>query len=200
MRRSLAAALIVLLGLAQAAEALTIRDIIELSRAGLGDDVLLALIDVDAGVFANDRETIKALKDAGVSERVIVALIRSGRQRQLPEPAPVVAPDPEPAPAPAPQIVVIDHHDAQPQQVVVPVPVFFPVVTTGGFRRGQVLRAAPATGEPFIPFQSGPPVARPVVQEPKEPVYWGFGGKRRPDTWTLPPEQRQPDRQKDNKR
>ena len=40
------------------------------------------------GVYASDTETLKALKEAGVSERVMVALVRSGRERRLPEPTP----------------------------------------------------------------------------------------------------------------
>jgi hypothetical protein len=34
-----------------------------------------------------------------------------------------------------------------------------------------------------VPFQTGPPPNRPVQQQPKEPVYWGWGGKLRPDAW-----------------
>ena len=35
------------------AEALTVRDVVELSKAGLSDDVLLALIEVDRTVFTH---------------------------------------------------------------------------------------------------------------------------------------------------
>src|SRR5829696_2094540 len=105
--------------LAGSAEALTIRDVIELSRAGLGDEVLLALIEVDRAVYATDPATLKQLKAAGVSERVIVALVRSGRENP-PQPAPTLLTEDQ-APAdqsPAPQVVVIDHHDDQAPQVV----------------------------------------------------------------------------------
>ena len=61
------------------AEAITLREIVELTRAGLSDDVLLALIEVDQRVFEIDPDTLKALKDAGVSPRVIVAIVKSGR-------------------------------------------------------------------------------------------------------------------------
>ena len=47
------------------ADALTVRDVLELTRAGLGDEVLLALIDVDRSVFPIDAATLKCLKDAG---------------------------------------------------------------------------------------------------------------------------------------
>ena len=58
------------------AEAVTIRDVIELTKAGLSDQVLLALIEVDRSVFTIDTATLKQLKEAGVSDAVIVALIQ----------------------------------------------------------------------------------------------------------------------------
>ncbi len=133
MRRVLAA-LIVIIGLtASRADALTIRDIIELSKAGLGDEVLLALIEVDRSVFSIDTDTLKKLKAAGVSQPVIVAMVRSGRTPR-PEPLPQTPPVdmtamPDPmlvAPPPAPQVIVIDHHDAVDVPIAVPVavPVF----------------------------------------------------------------------------
>ena len=182
MRRVLLAGLIVA-ALAGSAEALTIRDIIELSRAGLGDDVLLALIEVDGSVFATDTATLKQLKTAGVSERVIVAMVRSGREGRFDvPPAASVVGEPE---APAPQVVVLDHHDApveRVREVPVAVPVYIPVY--GRRSRATVDSGYDATG--FVPFQSGPPVERAPRQA--EPVYWGFGGKLRPDAWQPHPQ------------
>ena len=89
MRPVIAAALVLVAALAatvQPAHALTIRDVIELTRAGLTDDVLVALIEVDGGVYSTDTATLKSLKDAGVSPRVMIALIRSGRDRRVEEP------------------------------------------------------------------------------------------------------------------
>ena len=80
------------------AEALSVRDVIELSRAGLSESVLLALIDVDRSIFAIDTATLKELKAGGVSDTVIVAMIRSGREpRADVAPPPVQEPVPEPA-------------------------------------------------------------------------------------------------------
>ena len=104
------------------AEAVTIRDVIELSKAGLSEQVLLALIEVDRGVFAIDTATLKQLKEAGVSDAVIVALIRSGRTPP-PEPSWRRARPTAGAQQPRePEVIVIDHHDA-PAPAAVPYPV-----------------------------------------------------------------------------
>lgn len=170
--------------LAGSGEALTIRDVIELSRAGLGDEVLLALIEVDRGVYATDTATLRQLKAAGVSERVIVALVRAGREiPQEPVPVPVVDEQ-----AQTPQVVVIDHGE-QPQvvervrEVPVVVPVYIPVTRSRHHRSVDVSVDA----SNFIPFQSGPPAARPSAPWKTEPVYWGFGGRLRPDAWDPTP-------------
>jgi hypothetical protein len=203
MRLALAAAVLLLAGAVGRAEALTIRDVIELTKAGVSEEVLLALIDVEGGVYASDTETLKALKEAGVSERVMVALVRSGRERPLPEREPPPAPE-EAAQAPAPQVVVVEHSEPQVQQVVVPVPIYVPVYT--GRSRGHRdpyatprVRTGDFAPSNYVPFQPAPPVIRQEV-EPTRPVYWGFGGKRRPDAWDPSPWEREPDSDGDRKR
>jgi len=153
--------------LAAQGPSVTVRDIVELTKAGLGDAALVALIEVNRPVFPVDVDTLKGLKDAGVSPPVIVAMIKSGRTAPpaAPAPEPLALPAaPEPADAlPPPPVVVIEHHERV-REVPVAVPVYVAVPT----RRvhGAVL----------------PHVARP---KPKaaEPVYWGWGGKLRPDAW-----------------
>ena len=200
MRAAIVAAL--LLVLAPSAQALTIRDVIELTRAGLTDEVLIALIEVDSGVFATDTATLKSLKEAGVSERVMVALIRSGRDRRVEETLPPV--EETGAQAPAPQVVVIEHREviehrqAPVQQVAVPVPVYVPVYPSRSRHRGDVRNAT--VENTYVPFQSGLPVVQPR-QEPQAPVYWGFGGKLRPDAWGQPrPSEKKPSRDEDTDR
>jgi hypothetical protein len=195
------------------AQALTVRDIVELSRAGLGDDVLLALIEVDPSVFPIDAATLKALRAAGVSDRVIVAMVRSSRTPPPPL-DPVVGPD-DPPQAPAPQVVVIEHHDAPIiREVQVAYPVYIPIATRSGFRQHRDMRrddrtpAAPVywgwggtlrpdawkpNVGPTVPVhatvhpqqQSVRPQQQPDGRQPKpaEPVYWGSGGTLRPDAW-----------------
>jgi len=180
MRRLVPLFVLTLLSLLPApAYALTIRDIVDLSRAGLGEEVLLALLEVDPSVFSIDTATLKALKEAGVSQRVIVAMIRSGRTPPPapaePIPVPTNVAKPEPASQPS-QVIVIDHHDA-PQVREVVVPVYVPVRRT--YARASVSEETHRTR--FIPTTglSAPP--------PPPPVYWGFGGKLRPDAWQPTP-------------
>jgi hypothetical protein len=181
--RLVIAMLFALLGFARAADALTVRDLVELSRAGLGDEVLLALIEVNRGVYAIDPATLRTLKDAGVSDRVIAALIRSGREHPAPEPW---APADTIAPAATPPVVVIQHQAAPPppaQTVAVPVPVYVPLPVSVRSPRHRPVPRVPAETT-YVPFQSGPPAVRPTTPTPSSPpVYWGYGGKLRPDAW-----------------
>lgn len=190
MRRVAAALMTVALAVAApAAEALTVRDIIELSRAGLGEDVLLALIDVDGGVYAIDSATLKTLQESGVSQKVIVALVRSGRERPaIPPPLPAVVEEPAAQP-PAPQVVVIEHHAPQAPPVYVPVYIGVPV---SGHQPRRTAVPPPAVDARFVPFQSGIAFIPPPAPPP-EPVYWGFGGKLRPDAWGQPAKAAAPD-------
>ena len=169
------------------ADALTIRDVVELTRAGLGDEVLLALIEVDPSVFPIDTETLKYLKEAGVSQRVIVAMVRSART-----PPPPVAPEPfitQVAPqAPEPQVVVIDHHEPERvREVPVAVPVYIPFRSC---RHSQDRVPSTSVAIDRVPDTedrcgTGPDSSskpdHPSRHAP--PVYWGTSGKLRPDAW-----------------
>jgi hypothetical protein len=189
---SLLAALVFLAG--SRADAVSIRDIIELSKAGLSDNVLVALIEVDRSVFSIDPATLKLLKNEGVSDAVIIAMIRSGRDR-IAEPAepsappvqapqePVAIPQEQPAvepeappPAPPPAVPV-------PYPVPVPVYVPVPVVSHGTAHRETVEKTIQTEDGSLV--KAHVPVPRNCVKA--EPVYWGFGGKLRPDAWQPEP-------------
>jgi hypothetical protein len=158
------------------AEAVTVRDIIELSKTGLSDEILIAVIEVERKVFPIDSDTLKLLKDAGVSDRVIIAMVRSGRA-QVPLPEPVV--EETAAPAPPPQVVVIErpvHEVTEVRQVMVPVPVYVPVVTHP--RRqvdhvGDQHIVVPSTTVPFstigLPHA---PMSLPPPRRRSDPPYW----------------------------
>ena len=192
MRRILSLALAVLAAgilTAGRAEALSVRDVIELSKAGLGDEVLLALIEVDPSVFAIDAPTLKQLKAANVSDRVIVAMIKSGR---TPRPEAVPIADPAPAPTPRsrePEVIVIDHRDA-PAPAPAPAPVAYPVavpvyvpVATDLYRQRDRVETILQTDQGLV--RARVPVPANCIKA--EPVYWGFGGKLRPGSWDPPP-------------
>ena len=55
---------------------LTVRDIMELHRSGLGEEVLIALIETDGGPFTLDLVDIQELKAEGIPERVIALMVR----------------------------------------------------------------------------------------------------------------------------
>jgi hypothetical protein len=189
-RRTVLASVVVLALSAGRAEAVSVRDVIELSKAGLSESVLLALIEVDRSVFTIDAATLKELKAGGVSDAVIIAMIHSGR------PAPAAEaqlhPPAEPAPAqtpPQPQVVVIEHHDAAPAPQPVAYPVAVPVyvpVAAGAYGIGPGVERVTTT----LSTDQGLVKARiPVPPNcvKAEPVYWGFGGKLRPGSWEPQP-------------
>jgi hypothetical protein len=170
------------------ADAITIRDVVELTRAGLGEDIILALIEVDPSVFPIDTATLKMLKDEGVSQRVIVAMIRSGRT-QPPPAADPVPPVIEEVRAPEPQVIVIDHHDAaQVREVPVAVPIYVPVPVTN--RRVHVSGRVTSVPDPVDADLRrrvrGDDVGRQEHNRQSQPVYWGNGGQLRPDAWGQP--------------
>lgn len=88
MRRVLVALLALLLvPLPAAAGELILRDVIELHRTGLGDDLLVAMIEADGSVFNLGFADIQDLKSDGLSERVISALVRTGTRRAATAPS-----------------------------------------------------------------------------------------------------------------
>ena len=174
------------------ADAVTAKDIIDLSRAGLGEAVLLALVEVDGGVFTIDNATLKQLKEAGVTEKVIEAMVRSGRSKPvpLPDPPPVVESDPPP-----PQVIVVEHQTPIVQQVAVPV--YVPVLTHSRARGHLVNQPVGRLVEQPVGRLVQPPSEQlrwfgmPVTTFapaqlqplPPPPLYWGWGGRLRPDAW-----------------
>lgn len=63
----------------RAAAAITVDQIVSLTKSGVTDTVILALIDRDRTVFAIEPEQIVSLQRDGLSERVILAMLKSGR-------------------------------------------------------------------------------------------------------------------------
>jgi hypothetical protein len=82
LRTTLASALaVVLFALAPAvAKAASVEEIVRLSKSGVSDDVILALIGRDKTIFTIAPDDLLALKSEGVSEPVVLAMLKSGRE------------------------------------------------------------------------------------------------------------------------
>jgi hypothetical protein len=191
MRRARIAVLVLLCAVfgAASAQAVTLKDLMDLTKAGLGDDVLVALIEVDGGVFDIDAATLTRLKAAGVSEKVIVALVKSGRVRPAPEEPQTLAnvvgqqQEPETVYVERPPTTIV-------REVAVPVPVYvgIPVISHRRHERSSDDRVdvvQPSITAPQL-LQSRLPTYltdTPPPPRKRQPEYWGFGGKLRPDAW-----------------
>ena len=168
------------------ASAVTIRDLLNLKAAGLSDDILIALIETDGSIFRLSADDIISLHKQGLSERVVLAMIDTARRAlaavpQFPEPQSDLAALPQEATEP-PVTVNVPQTNEQIVEVPVPQVVEVPVV---------------------IPVAV--PVVIPVVIKDKDrdrhpdggrsqPVFWGYGGQQRPDSWPVtrtPPPRRQ---------
>lgn len=75
---------------------LTNRSIIRMVGAGLSDDLILQAIAAQPGQYTTDADALVDLKDAGVSEKVISAMINKGRKRLTPEGTTADEPPPQP--------------------------------------------------------------------------------------------------------
>jgi len=62
---------------AQAQQPLTNQDVINLVKAGLSAEIITAKIKQSGGAFDTSPSALKQLKDAGVSESVIIAMIET---------------------------------------------------------------------------------------------------------------------------
>jgi len=101
---ALASALAIATLNAQAQKPLTNDDVIKLAQAGFGDEVIQKAIQAHAPAFDISPEALSALKKAGVSEKMIAAILDRQSQAPVtpPPPAPVSTPaTPTPTPPPA---------------------------------------------------------------------------------------------------
>jgi hypothetical protein len=172
-------------GATPAAAATTAAQLVELMRAGIGDDVLIALIQTDGSTFQLSAQDILSLHQQGVSDVVIRAMLATAkRPTQTASPAPAPAAQTQPAPAAS-----ADYGASWSQQASVEMP-----PAPGAVNVTQTVTQhvdAPAqvqSGYPYMPFYTtffASPVfvTSPVVVRSVKPVYWGWGGQRRPDSW-----------------
>jgi hypothetical protein len=62
------------------ASAATVDQIVALSKAGVSEPVILALIDRDKTIFPIEPEQLPVLKQQGLSDTIIMAMLKSGRE------------------------------------------------------------------------------------------------------------------------
>jgi hypothetical protein len=67
--------------------------VIRMAKAGLGDDLIVQTIGAQPGQFATDADSLVALKQAGVSDRVIQAMVNKGRIQITGSPESITLPD-----------------------------------------------------------------------------------------------------------
>jgi hypothetical protein len=170
LARTFIVATLLLLPVTAAAQTLTIRDLVALNQAGLGDDVLIALIEADGAVFRLGPLEVLDLKKLGLSDPVLIRMIQTSRPATVP---PASAP-------PRDNHSRSDDDHTQPSRTPPPVVVQQTVV-----QEVHVEAPRPQREREYVQV----PVYVPVVVQPRrpvkepEPVYWGFGGQRRPDSW-----------------
>jgi hypothetical protein len=139
--------MLILIAVPAPAAAVSMADLIELSRAGLSDDVLVALVEADNTSFGLDAPKILELRQQGLSERVITAMLKSGRTQERRAPAfpadanavcsgCAPAGQPQAAADEPPSLVIIGAQKEEPpapepQQVIV-MPWVYPVVGVPG--------------------------------------------------------------------
>jgi hypothetical protein len=176
--RVLLATFVLVCGLAGRAEAVSLRDLIDLSKQGISDDILIALVEAEKSVFHLGAADVRSLKGQGLSDRLVIYLLQTPSLRPAPEVTlHVVGQRPverpvyrEPAPLqreePAPQVVIIEHVET------VAVPVYVPVHVRRDRRDADEDRRSTS------------------------PTYWGHGGKLRPDAWGQAKEEKEPEKPK----
>jgi hypothetical protein len=167
--------------LVRPAAAVSVEELFNLKAAGLSDDVLVALIEADGSVFRLSVEDVVALHKRGLGEKVIVAMIASARKAQpSPADAELTAAPEAPAPIPLQQTIV--------QNVEAPTATATAHVVVERAREVVVPVAVPVYVRPVEPAR------------PPKPVYWGYGGNQRPDSWRPAPEREsKPDPKQDAK-
>jgi len=136
--------MLVLLGcIPTAASAVTIDEIVALSKSGVSEQVIVAVIERDRTLFTLSPALIMKLQREGLSDRILLALIKSGHPNEPPDFARPIVPASLPAPPP-PVIAIVGHGPERPNTsasepigpagfatdalpVTVPTPIFVPV-------------------------------------------------------------------------
>jgi hypothetical protein len=77
-----------------------VQEVLKLTKAQMGDDVIVSYITNSGTAFHLTADDMVSLKEQGVSQPVIAAMLQSKAAVPVPQPAPPVIANPGPAPAP----------------------------------------------------------------------------------------------------
>jgi hypothetical protein len=183
------------------ASATTIEDLLRLKsgKVPVSDDVLIALIESDGSVFNIGPEDLKPLKEKGFSDKLIIAMILTKARtrdtlvrldppitRTAPPALPPVVTPPPPVevnvtgPGGTMRYPVSPENEGQQPQQQAPVIVNITQQVTQSVEAPQ---QQPYYNPVYYPVVYPVYPVAPIVRRPIEPIYWGFNGQRRPDTW-----------------
>ncbi len=166
---------------ASPAEAATLQDIVKLTQVGVAATVLIELIDMNPTPYSLAPSRLRALQQAGVSDIVLLALLRNGFVEGVRNPStdclglsfscrtatPTAATPPLPVPVPVPVRV----------QVRTPRRTSTQTRSTGPLNPAGF---AGITGFNSLTVSATTTVIRGAGNAP---VYWGWGGQKRPGSW-----------------
>jgi hypothetical protein len=187
-------AIVLLAGSASAAQAVTLKDLLDLKKAGISDPVILALIDSDGTIFKLTATEVRTLRDAGFDDKMIISILGTaskGREEINAQSAAVqdlwaaqAALPPQPLVEPVPgyperlPVVMVE----APTYATIP---WYSYPLVGNAYGNRIDRATTQPGD-FM-FRGQSQYRPPDPPRPQQlPTYWGFGGQRRPDTWQPP--------------
>ena len=134
-----------------AASAVTVDQIVALSKAGVSEAVILTVIDRDRTILSIEPDQVVALKREGLSDTVITAMLKSGRD-EGDQAARAVSSDQAaailPTLSPYPEVAIVGHGPDRPNTV-------HTEDLYAGFRDGISLPAATPYGYPYgVPHAS----------------------------------------------
>jgi hypothetical protein len=91
------------------ADAVTLDEVVALSKSGVSEQVILALIERDQTLYTMTPAQLMKLQREGLSDTILLALLKSGHPNEAPvpaSPAPSTLPAAEPL---SPEVVVVGH-------------------------------------------------------------------------------------------
>lgn len=158
------------------ASAVTIADLLNLKANGLSDQVLIALIESDGSVFRLSADEVVDLRKKGLSETVLIAMLLTAKgtvRNPVAEAEPLAAEGSDEAVREDRAIRTSPPTTVNVHQTVI-----------------QKVESSRETQTVYVPVPVAVPASVAPAKPRAEPVYWGYGGKRRGDSWDEAPDEK----------